>query len=478
MKRYVVLSVRSTWYSLNVDDYNDYIEDIDPLSTNTLISFQTADLIRHIKSGLTVKLLPSIIDLECFDKQMSQEGKEFRKSTAWTVINFLRYHKAIDSEFEIKESNFKELLEIIAALYLQLLTKDVEEETRFNTIERSINEVIYKRQFLGIEIDHEAAKSMCSKIEADIYKTKNTLQHKYNIFSPDLEKQQIVYLKSKNFNLIKSPLFTFKVHRNEDNVCSLFYEMLRNKKDLDSLLFMLSRWGSTNRTYPSFYGFGTITSRIILREPSLQNLRKSHRSIIIPFKGYKLLYIDYSQFEAGILASLSNDLLLIKLHQTDIYKDLAGQIFGDEEKRSDAKVVFYRYMYGDTSLSKEAKAYFKKFTQLNKFKEQIENQIASTGKIGTSIGNYRYKSELDAGWSLSHLIQATASLIYKNAVIKVATKTPLAKFLIPMHDGTVYQIPNSSYDSIKLKVIEIYKEEFKKICVNIEPSVTCSEFFY
>jgi hypothetical protein len=38
-----------------------------------------------------------------------------------------------------------------------------------------------------------------------------------------------------------------------------------------------------------------------------------------------------------------------KFCNTDIYSDLAEAI-GDKDKRSDAKNVFYRYMYGDETL--------------------------------------------------------------------------------------------------------------------------------
>ena len=101
---------------------------------------------------------------------------------------------------------------------------------------------------------------------------------------------------------------------------------------------MLAHWGGPARCYPVFFGFGTITSRVTVREPSLQNLRKTNRSVISADPKKKLLYVDYSQFEAGILASLSEDPLLISLYNTDIYEDLAHNVLGDASKRADTKV--------------------------------------------------------------------------------------------------------------------------------------------
>ena len=44
----------------------------------------------------------------------------------------------------------------------------------------------------------------------------------------------------------------------------------------------------------------------------LQNLKKENRNIIIPSTGKELFYIDYSQFEASILAHCSADKVLLK----------------------------------------------------------------------------------------------------------------------------------------------------------------------
>lgn len=470
--------IKSGWHALDIDDFSDYCDLIDALPQNTLVTFQSADLIRYLKSSDGRRRLPAIIDLECFDKQMSQEGKEFRKYKAWKALSFLNYHKIVDSDFEFKQETFKLLLEHLATLYLQLLNKDEEEKIRFETVETKINKIIYKRQSLGVRIDLELAKKRCGELEEEIYHIKNVLQQDFRVFSPDNEEEQLHYLASKGYNLIKSPLFTFKARRKDDEVCRLFYEMLRNQRDLDSFLYMLTHWGGAQRTYPTYLGFGSITSRIILREPSLQNMRKRNRTVIVPDERTKLLYIDYSQFEAGILASLSKDPLLLKLYEVDIYKHLAKNVLGDEENRSDAKIIFYRYMYGDTSLDTKAKNYFQRFRQLAAFKKSIDDEIRVSKKIGTSCGNYRFRNDDDEHtWSLSHRIQATASLIYKNAVIRVADELPSAKFLVPMHDGTLYQIETSRYLYTKIRIEEIYKEEFKKMCPEIEPLITCSESF-
>lgn len=462
---------------LNVNDFSDYKLSLDYNFQNTYVTFQTSDLIRSFKSR-RFKNLPTIIDLESFDKQMSQEGKEFRESKDWKVLSFLRHHKIIDSEFELKESNFKLFLEHLATSFLKLLTKDPIEKERFEKIEVDINKIIFKRQLLGIKINSQFAEEKCFEIEKEIYRIKNTLQLDYNIFSPENEKQQLSYLNDKGYTLIRSVLYTFKIYSNEDVICNLFYQLIRNERDLDSLIYILSHWGGRQRTYPSYYGFGTITSRITMRQPSLQNLKRVNRTVIVPEIGTKFLYIDYSQFEAGILASLSNDENLIQLYNTDIYADLAKEVFGDSGRRDDAKIIFYRYMYGDKNLYNKAKSYFSKFKKLAEFKQKINSEIDKNMKISSVFGNSRhcFFGE-EPVWPLSHIIQSTASLIYKKAVLRVNKEINRVEFLIPMHDATLYQINELEYENIKMQIEDIYREEFKKICPQINPRVRSSDSY-
>lgn len=476
MKKFVVALIESKWYSLNIEDSNDFEKTLSYSPSNLYVTFQTSDLIREFKTK-KIKTLPKIVDLESFDKQMSQEGREFRGNRDWKALGFLRYHKVIDAEFKLSINNIEYFLGKISFLYDRLLKKDEVEKRRFENIEIEINKLIFERQSLGVRIDIDLAKQRCAEIERKIYSIKNVLQLKYKVFTPDNLETQKYYLEENNYRIIKSYRYTFEIHKKEDEVCELFYELIRNEKDLDSLLFIVSHWGGQEITFPSFLGFGTITSRIILRQPSLQNLRRTNRDIIIPDIGMKFLYVDYSQFEAGILASLSSDSKLIALYNSDIYEDLAEKVLKNKALRKEAKIIFYRYMYGDDSLSKEAKSYFQNFNELEKFKVEIEKELSEKKKIGAAYGNYRNASNEDHIWALSHVVQSTASYIYKKALLNVQKEVRAAEFLIPMHDGTVYQINELEYDGIKAKIERIYKDAFKEVCPQIEPRLNCKERF-
>lgn len=476
MKKFVVAFIESEWYSMNIEDSNDFVKTLSYSPSNLYITFQTSDLIREFKTR-RIKTFPKIIDLESFDKQMSQEGKEFRGNGSWKALGFLRYHKVIDSEFKLSIENIESFLGKISYLYDRLLKKDEEEQRRFENIEIEINQLIFERQSLGVRINIDKAKQRCAEIERKIYSIKNVLQLKYRIFTPDNIEAQKYYLERNNYRIIKSYRYTFEIHKKDDEVCELFYELIRNEQDLDSLLFIVSHWGGQEKTFPTFLGFGTITSRIILRQPSLQNLRKTNRDIIIPDNGMKFLYVDYSQFEAGILASLSNDSKLIALYNSDIYEDLAEKVLKDKDLRKEAKIIFYRYMYGDDSLNKTAKSYFQNFKELEKFKVKVEEELKEKKKIGTKYGNWRHASNEENIWALSHVVQSTASYIYKIALLQVHKEVKAAEFLIPMHDGTVYQINELEYEGTKAEIERIYKGAFKKICPQIKPKLNYNELF-
>lgn len=479
MKKYVTFYVESNWYLLNIEDYNDFQENLNHTIYDVLITFQSSDLIRELSSRYPKrKTLPTIIDLESFDKQMSQRGKEnpdIKKKT-WKILTRLHEHNLIDSDFSLRQSSIKIFLEKTAEWY-KILRENNDETLRFKNVELEINKIIYNRQKLGINIDVISAEKKCAEIEKEIYSIKNELQLSHNIFTPDEVETQKRYLTQKKYNIIQSYLYSFKIRRKNDPVCNLFYELLRNQQDLDSMLYILAHWGGKKKCYPKYVGFGSITSRIILQQPSLQNLRKKNRDIITVDVGKKLLYIDYTQFEAGILASLSVDKSLIKLYDSDIYMDFANKVLKNTD-RQEAKIYFYRYMYGDKTLKTSVQNYFNKFAGLNKFKESVEKEIIEESKIGTSEGNFRLiLDESIYHWALSHKIQATASLIFKLALIEVAKKVPEADFLIPMHDGAVYQIDEFNYSRSKDKIEKIFKASYKKLCPNIEPRVHSKETF-
>jgi DNA polymerase I-like protein with 3'-5' exonuclease and polymerase domains len=475
-KTYIVLNIDSEWSQFDVEKLDELkpIKVID--SSSTYITIQSNELIRFFKKK-ELKLLPEVIDLECFLKQMLQEGSDLSSKPTWSALRFLHDQNEISSDFKLKSSTSLEFVKKLYSVYLSLLNSRVEEKERFEKIEKPINTILYSRQLKGIKINRELAEERCEELEDHIYKIKNILQLEHLIFDPENERFQFDYLKTKNYNIVQTIPYTLKIRRNSDSVCTLLYDLSRAKKDLNSILIMLTNYGGREIVHPSYKGFGTITSRITMREPSIQNMRTSNRDIIVPHDNKKFCYVDYGQFEAGILASLSKDKKLIELYNEDIYLDIAKKTLNSENEREEAKIIFYRFMYGDESLPSEVYKYFDRFKQLKTFINNINLELKEKEIIYSVYGNGR-KSGEKSSWALSHKIQSTASLIYKKALLRTHKEIAEADFVIPMHDATVYEIP-SEEDNTELikKIINIYKEEFKTICPDLEPQVTLKKFY-
>ena len=477
MNTYVTLFLNNQWHCLNIDNDEDYHCGDRPVTgrSNTLITFQSLDLTRVLN---TSGELPSIIDLESLDRQMSQKGKDLREYKEWRVMPFLRRFSVIEDDFVLNDGTIKRLLEAIVQVYEQLLNVASDDEARrFEELEVQVNKIIFQRQQTGICVDLKIARKKCQELEAEIYQIKNEFQLQHNIFSPDNIEQQISYLASKKYKRSDSIKYVFRDYRFEDPLSDLFYRLIRIQEDFDSFLFILANWSSGGLVRPQFFGFGTITGRITMRQVALQNLRKANRNVIVPKEGFRLLYADYSQFEAGILASLSDDDKLIALYDSDIYSDIASKILKNAENRAQAKVLFYRFMYGDRSLSQEVENYFDQFAKLKIFREDITERINTQGKVGTTFGNFRKASSEGNEWALSHVVQATASLIYKRALVRTRNEVRSADFLIPMHDATLYQLPIMGYDKLSERIKTIYEEEFKRMCPKITPKVSLSDVF-
>jgi len=468
MNKFIICFSGNSWYSLDINT-NEFLEEIKYSSRSTYITFQTSDFIRFLKSE-NKKYVPNIINLESLDKQFSQSGKDILDHSKWHILKSLRRENIISQDYKVGE--VKHFLTLIKEFYEKLFSNS-DEIGRFDEIEIPINKIIYETQLQGIKIDQEKVKIRCEELHFYLYDLKNKLQFEFNIFQPEYPESQLKYLKSKNYRILKSSKRTISLLRNRDEVCNLFHKINRTSQDLKSLIFINARYGGSDIVHPNYIGFGTITSRITIKEPSIQNLKKTNRDIIIPNTGKKLLYIDYSQYEAGILANFSNDKKLLSLYnESDIYNDIVQKLIKELnfDRRKEAKILFYRYLYGDDFSSNEKNKknienYFAAFTGLTDFKDQLIKKCNVSGIAETPFGNYRkLNSDTENIWILSHYIQSIASYIFKKAIIEVYDRIKKARLLVPLHDGALYEVEEYDFDNIEKEIKNIFITVLKKEC--------------
>lgn len=274
-----------------------------------------------------------------------------------------------------------------------------------------------------------------------------------------------------------------------------FGEKLQRLRKLKATLTILEDLTlSENDAYPIIEIFGTRTSRILLRNPMLQNLSKRYRNIIVPKPDKNIGYVDYDQFEVGIMAALSEDALLLKLFaEPDMYTAFANEFLKMADFRSQAKSLFLSYAYGmsqkaviDAAVSlgvtrENAKKAFRSFQRYELWKQERAQEFNATGKMSTLLGNAILGegkspySKKDLRSMISQLVQGTGSLIFKKSLMRVSDELPDVRIILPMHDAILFEYTGLDTPS---KVTNVFAEVMTEtLSGKVKGKASLSEFF-
>ena len=229
---------------------------------------------------------------------------------------------------------------------------------------------------------------------------------------------------------------------------------------------------SNSRITPIVESHWTSTARIYHKSPSIQNIAKGYRNIFIADECFNLCYVDYDQFEVGIMAALSGDPKLKDIYEnSDAYEDLAEEIFSDSSYRKKAKIIFLSYTYGMseknlmTSVTQfggnksKAREYFSEFVVFKEWKKSVWEEFENNGRIATICANYfnRHKngelSEKERRTAVSHAVQGSATYIFKKALLELSQLDGVY-ILIPMHDAVLFQHTPKINPEAAIKIFE------------------------
>jgi DNA polymerase I-like protein with 3'-5' exonuclease and polymerase domains len=519
-KFFVLENSQTTVYS-SIDDFKAIDKTIITFDFDALINYQ----------GSILGTIPDdFIDLEQLCKQLDGKPiKSFRKDElpSWSIWNKIKScYKEEELEdleilkkifFAVDYTNYDRLTELastflvhIKKVYLESLQslKDKGEYERFQEVERKIGKITAYRSRHGITIDNSNLRTLVQNISEQLYSYRNILQLEYSIFTANDQKKihQILAQKTTIADLEEKinerGFYSFlKTYRKNSSLIETLYQEKKAWRNLSVLLAIGAL--SSAIVFPSFDAFGTVTARTKMISPNFQILSKKYRSIVTAAEGYRLVYPDFGQFEASILASLSNDEKLVAYcNSTDLYSEIATKIGLAEflptskEQRDFAKVLFFKYSYGmniesheklliDFGLTESAKILsprivdvFTEFKKLELYRQEIGEQARTKGFVSSTLGNHRYKDDNDhvASWALSQRIQGTASLILKRAIIAVLQKDPEIQFLIPMHDAALFEVKSSEEENSKATIRECFEEALIEVCPDIVPKVVFKNF--
>lgn len=389
-----------------------------------------------------------------------------RRSTELSLDNEIttRYFSIFNKTAEFEESTYEEFGFALLDYWKVLvdLAKEKNEFDRFLEIEQPVSRYLIKSAAKGISISVERLREHKITLNHDYYTALKNFSATYNLpleVPSDLD--VIEYLEPKGFDFSGVDVdYILRFVPMEDNFAS---DLMRLRKLAHSKDVLGSLPLSQNQIYPIVDVFGSITSRIYFKFPVIQNIAKKHRDIIVPSPGKQLCYVDYDQYEVGIMAALSGDPLLMEYYSSgDIYSTVASFLFSDISKRKYGKRLFLAYAYGMNRKSLMsaaegydaqraiAKQFFDGFKVFEQWKVGVWQTFLNEKRIGTSLGNYLLRdgegplTGAEQRSAVSQVVQGTASLIFKKALLALS-QLPHVELKVPMHDAALLQVP-LSYD--------------------------------
>lgn len=379
-------------------------------------------------------------------------------------------------------------------MYSALCTEAVEngEAERFKTVEIPVYRLLQKAMSKGIAINANGLSEKRREAEHDYFLClKNySAKHDMPLETPSRSSiEEKLYKAGFDVSGVSIEyILEFLPHENNlGNDTLALWDFDSAKKILSSLSL------SSGRTRPIVDVFGSRTSRVHLRSPSLQNMPKKYRSIITAHKGSKLCYVDFDQYEVGIMAALSGDTVMATLYEAgDMYALFASTHLGLEGNRKAAKQLFLSYAYGmsrkglvDAAVSfgtnrERAKAAFKLFSKYEAWKNTKLTEFHRDCHIATTQGN-RYNrvgkgqlSKKEQRSAVSQVVQGTASLIFKKVLLEIA-KIQDITIVLPMHDALLfeYRLENSPAE-----VVATFKRVMtEQLSGRVKGKASISEFF-
>ncbi len=251
----------------------------------------------------------------------------------------------------------------------------------------------------------------------------------------------------------------------------------------------------------------TATGRLSSSEPNLQNIPQRKvdsdlfRQVFVSrFTDGKMLSADYSQIELRLLAALSGEQGLIDAFNrgVDIHRETAEKMFGDPERRRDAKAVNFGIIYGISSFglakdlhcsymeaSNVIKNYFVTFPKIKEFLDRCVSSAKQYGYVSTMFGRRRYIPELYAKENniaafatraaMNMPMQGSAADIIKKAMIAIDQEMTERKMkslmVLQIHDELVFDCVPEEIDTLS-EIVKRHMEGVVALPVKLEVNLS------
>jgi DNA polymerase I-like protein with 3'-5' exonuclease and polymerase domains len=433
---------------------------------------------------------------------------------------------------EVEKYSFNEVAKYayLDAKYTFLLWKALApriEEAGLTTVmnlEMDVLEVLCDMKLTGAPIDVKALEELDAQLRIDIETARAEIfriaQQPFNINS-NQEKQFILYgPKDQGGRGLKPKVLTLAGQKKEQAGKELTYadysvssEALESYRLKDPLVAALLNYADLNklsttyvvpylggevvrttggkekrehkdsllingRIHCDFIQHGAETGRFSSRNPNLQNVPAPHtahgkaiRNLFFAPEGYSLVVADYSQIEPRVIASMSQDPIMMAnyLEGRDIYTTV-GDTMGVDRKAGKTLVLAMAYGVGPDKIARsigcsltEARTLLNnfgaKFNSVNSYRTRI---LGATRKqsppfVATLMGRKRYLPEINSRdqflrsqaerQAFNTRIQGSAADIIKLAMVRAYQHLPEeSKLLLTVHDELVTLTPDDKVD--------------------------------
>ena len=403
-----------------------------------------------------------------------------------------------------------------------LLNKDIQNEKLLNEVEFPLIRILSKMETEGFNLDSKFLGEMETNLNKEIKEIEKIIfenaGESFNLSSP----KQLGLVLFEKLKLVEKPKKTKTgQYSTSEEVLSLF---AKKHKIIDDIL----NWRSLNklqttyvkalpeeintktkRIHTVFNQAVASTGRLTSNKPNLQNIpirtKKGQliRKAFIPRdKNHLIICADYSQIELRIIASLSEDLNMIKAFNEgkDIHLSTAAKVYNIPEdsvtrrQRSNAKTVNFGIIYGvsafglsqQTDLNRiESKemidTYYRSYPKLKEYMSSQIQHARENGFVSTLLNRRRYLNDINSQnavvrgaaerTAINAPIQGSAADIIKLAMIQIDKKIYEEKLqsrmILQVHDELVFDVPKEEKDLLS----KIVKEEMENALVLKVPLV-------
>lgn len=447
--------------------------------------------------------------------------------------------KGVGKEVEVYSFDEVAKYAYLDAKFTFLLWKNLEPrlyETRLSKVfklEMDVLKVLCDMELEGAPIDTDALSDLKVKIEQDIEDAKTriykTAGKPFNINS-NPEKQQLLFspkkqggrgLRAKTLTASGAPSVAadaLESFRGKDELVDALLEY----QDLNKLMttYVIPYIGGdvqrtvagksktifkeslllNGRVHTDFVQYGTETGRFSSRNPNLQNIPaprtangKAIRNLFIAPEGHSLVVADYSQIEPRVIASFSEDPVMMSnyLEGGDIYTTI-GNTMGVDRKAGKVLVLSMAYGVGPEKIAsqigcsvQDAKDLLDRFNvrfrTIARYKRKVINESKAregTPYVSTLLGRRRYLPDLKSpefGFKakaerqcFNTKVQGSAADIIKIAMVRAHTLIPdEARLILTVHDELVTITP----DHLAAETAEAIREAMEGIHVLSVPLV-------